>query len=365
MRIAAVIFCFIALSAAAFGACHVITPAGAGSHSGADWNNACTGLTGACDPSSGMVRGDSYYVAKGSYTAPSGGGLTSWNLGQSTSGSLDISIKAVTASDHCTDTGYVAGTHFGQAVMSGEWFISTSHWIVDGQYGTGRNKGSYGIKCLLPSGFKTNGMNGGCFYDNSNSTNITMRYIEMQGTNNSPVGICESAMWFDVGSTNILAQHIYNYNANSMMKVNFSTNVTLENSIVDSNYEDATNCHGEPIAVNGTSNFIVRNNQFLNCVGTGCISTPCGFCGTTSAEYYGNVFATTDGVTGIISDGIMAATGAGAGYSSLKFYNNTIANWTAAQFRIASTIFYNSSATWNNLDAQNNQPRFRSVPRCP
>ncbi|MGH9403380.1 MAG: hypothetical protein ACRD2P_14870, partial [Terriglobia bacterium] len=45
----------------AFGACHVVTPNGSGSQTGADWNNSLANL-----PST-LTRGDVYYLADGNY----------------------------------------------------------------------------------------------------------------------------------------------------------------------------------------------------------------------------------------------------------------------------------------------------------
>src|SRR6476661_5393350 len=96
----------VLFTSAAWGACHVITPNGSGNNSGSDWNNSCNGLSGSCSPSSGMLRGDSYYIAKGTYSS------VTWSKGDS--GSSNISVKSPTAGDHCTDTGFVQGTHVGQ-----------------------------------------------------------------------------------------------------------------------------------------------------------------------------------------------------------------------------------------------------------
>ncbi len=51
---------FALIPGIAFGACHVITPSGAGSKSGSDWNNTCGGFTGSC--AAALTRGDAYYV---------------------------------------------------------------------------------------------------------------------------------------------------------------------------------------------------------------------------------------------------------------------------------------------------------------
>src|SRR5712671_2837644 len=89
----------------AYAAQHAITPNGSGNLSGSDWNNACAGLTGNCATTgtTGMVRGDIYYIAGGNYTPVSG-----WNqlFDRADSGALTIEIRGATATDHGPATGW-------------------------------------------------------------------------------------------------------------------------------------------------------------------------------------------------------------------------------------------------------------------
>src|ERR1044071_825675 len=112
----------LAGSSAARAACHVITPSGSGTHSGADWNNAMAGMPGS------FIRGDSYYLGPGNYG--------SWTGTQGASVSLAITIKRAFISDHCTNTGYnetTMGQSAGQAVFT-RMETDTDWWIVDGNY---------------------------------------------------------------------------------------------------------------------------------------------------------------------------------------------------------------------------------------
>lgn len=92
-----------------------------GSASGADWNNALgAGFT--------PVRGNTYYLADGSY------GVFSANV--ATSGSTFITIKKATVVDHFIAAGWSDTLGDGVASFTGITF-STSHWYVDGQVGGG------------------------------------------------------------------------------------------------------------------------------------------------------------------------------------------------------------------------------------
>jgi len=170
--------------------------------------------------------------------------------------------------------------------------------------------------------------------------------------------VCDISVWVDgwrasSRPASFTIQHLYGYNSNSLVKMNSVTTALLENSIMDSNYEDAVNCHGEDLAMNDVTSYTIRYNQFINCVGTGCIATPCGTCSPSGVEIYGNVFA-TDGKAGVLSDGVIVAL-SGGGFNPMKVYNNTIANWPLGQLRITPLNFiYNSGGTVANLDVENN-----------
>lgn len=76
--------------------CLVVTPGGSGTGSGADWNNAIS----SANLTTNMVRGDTYYLATGSY-----GNQT---FQTADSGTSVITIRAAISSDHCTATGWTS-----------------------------------------------------------------------------------------------------------------------------------------------------------------------------------------------------------------------------------------------------------------
>src|SRR5581483_5070523 len=125
----------ILLSPQAFAANHFVRAGATGTGSGADWTNACTGFTGSCAVAS-LVRGDTYYVATGTYSTST--------FSTATSGTLVITIKGATVADHGTDTGWSSAfsvdhlTDGGtQATFSGVPItFSTSHWVFDGNTST-------------------------------------------------------------------------------------------------------------------------------------------------------------------------------------------------------------------------------------
>jgi hypothetical protein len=349
------ILSLVLVTSAAWGACHVMTPNGSGTKSGSDWNNACAGLSGACSPSSGMVRGDTYFIAKGTYSS------ATWS--RSNSGSATITVKSPTAADHCTDTGFNQSTHVGQALIQGSNFIDSDNWIINGQYGTPFVKGSYGIK------FQWNGGNVDSINCRTGCDSSTFQYMEIQGSNYANSYCDEGIGIFGYNRTpnpsNILLDHLYAYQSSNNVKFNSSSNITLQNSILDENYSNG-NCHGENIAFHEVDNLVVRYNLLKNCVGTACIATPnaCNStCGTSNNfQAYGNVIYNTRSGSCTANGGSETCTSSlirvllGEDLENPKFYNNTFANWSAGLLSSGNVVdvFYNSSAVVNGLEMKNN-----------
>src|SRR4051812_38656552 len=82
---------WLVFSIRAFGGTLCVRPSASGAGNGSDWNNA---LGSNFTP----VRGNIYYIASGSY------GAKTWSTPNS--GTVPITIKKATASDHGTDTGW-------------------------------------------------------------------------------------------------------------------------------------------------------------------------------------------------------------------------------------------------------------------
>ena len=117
-----------------FAACHVVTPTGSGSKTGADWNNAYAGL-----PET-LVRGDIYYLSDGTY-AP-------YNFATAESGTETVEIRKAQSYDNCSSTGWDTSTMgSSQAVFSSSspavFSVSASYLTLNGN-GQQKNPGCGG-----------------------------------------------------------------------------------------------------------------------------------------------------------------------------------------------------------------------------
>src|SRR3989304_6190299 len=127
---------YFVLSTSAYAASHYIRAGASGANNGSDWTNAWTVL-----PST-LTRGDTYYIADGSY-----GGYV---FDDADSGSTWIYIKKATASVHGTETGWDSSYGDGQAVFTAQIEFKTNYLEIDGVTGGGPGswETGHGIKVI-------------------------------------------------------------------------------------------------------------------------------------------------------------------------------------------------------------------------
>lgn len=309
-----------------FAAYHYVRSSATGTGSGADWINACTDFTGSCAVNN-LVRGDTYYVATGTYA-----GRT---FDTPTLGTLVITIKGATANDHGSDVGWLNtyGVDVAQAVWSyrspSTIQIYNSYFVFDGSVGSLSTKpDSYGFLVKGPACPKTH--KGLDLWGPGNSANsITVRHVAYTGCTSSG-DLRIEALGVGCGDCHISGITIGdNFFANVTRVVDFSNvnGIVYERNVSQGQWSSAAN-HGETISFNNTNNWAepgsatIRNNWFLDCAGTACIA--CGLLGEGDAcnglKVYGNVFRNkVDGGNGIIATG----SSAWAYLRNVLVYNNT------------------------------------------
>jgi hypothetical protein len=159
---------------------HYIRAGATGKGDGSNWTDAWPSLQAARP----LVRGDTYYLATGTYAADT--------LSTPASGTTPITIKkaigAIGQAGHGTDEGWVEATMgAGQAKITGEFVFNSSYWVIDGQKGAGfsvlppdTNSANYGI--AMTSGYR-------CFTIVPPAGNITIsRVYGAQANNDTAAG---------------------------------------------------------------------------------------------------------------------------------------------------------------------------------
>ena len=291
-----------------------VRPGATGSNNGTDWTNAYLSLPSA------LVRGDTYYVAAGSYPAHT--------FGDPQSGTLTITVKKATAADHGTASGWQATYGTGQATFNSVIQFQTGYYVLDGQT---RNEAdwfdgaSYGFRINHNNQDQNIVISGG-----SASSNIAIKYVFVDAIyQNLPTATTLRRYAIDTDTyggsiaTGLLFHRMYVYGSNNVWFLRTTNGAIVEYSASNGVAGNAAN-HGEIVNLYYSgNNAVIRFNQWKNAFlgGGGTALVAITYAG--GLEFYGNVlsnFQVGDGAVGFI----------GGDASNCKVYNNTIVDAQAA-----------------------------------
>jgi len=298
-----IVFALLGASAQAYSADHYVD-ANSNGGDGSDWANTYSTL-----PSS-LIRGDTYYIADGSYGV--------YNFNDPESGSRDIIIKKATQADHGTDTGWLSTMGDGQATFNSTLTFSSDNYVFDGQI---RNEAdwfdgdSYGFKIV----------------HNSRDQNIVVQASNVTVQNvfvDALVSLPENTIRryaVDTDSyggpiwTGLVFRRMYVYGSNNIWFLRTTNGALVEFSASENAQSNGAN-HGEIWnSYFSVNNEVIRYNIVRNAYngspGTAIVAKNEG----SGLEFYGNLiydFETTDGIVGF----------SGGSARNSKVYNNTIVN---------------------------------------
>lgn len=313
----------LALPALASAQVRYIRSGAAGNNSGTDWANALPSMP------LQFVRGDTYYIADGSY------GVVKFNT--PVSGTSLVTLKKATIADHGTSTGWSDTYGDGTAVFT-RWDFFTSNFLLDGQVGGGPKAWTAGhgfaVAVTGNVGSKLVTINA------NNISNITIRHTRLSYEYNRKMSYRNTTI--------ALGQDIvYNPSYNGMVnwsfsycfferpgRVHFLTRGTgNSNWLVEYSFLEKSG-HGDPAqhseiwshypalkssATNTVTNVIIRYNYILDYVSTGGFM----FAGGTNIQVYGNVFRWSGNWGTTALHGACSNWSSPYGNTSWKIYNNT------------------------------------------
>lgn len=274
---------------------NICVRAGAGGN-GSDWSNA---LPNVPNP---PVRGNTYWVADGTYDIP----YSLWSV----PGTATITFKKATIAEHGTDTGWSNSHGDGQAILNGGfYFISYAGYAFDG-YSAHTNYG-FRINHHVPNDPNAT-FNSACFYmdnqlPNSNMSNMTIRYVEMQcyGYDGKPIDYLHYDWKYSIQAArgltainrsgraynNITLSHCIIRGFEDCVFLNRSTGSLME--YCDLSYSSsAGGAHPNVLYLDNMDNFTFRYNRVhdYSVLGLGFDTG-----GSTNIYIYGNLFYNTDG----------------------------------------------------------------------
>ncbi|QQR77554.1 MAG: fibronectin type III domain-containing protein [Candidatus Moraniibacteriota bacterium] len=332
------LFLFIGISSSAEAANKYVRQGASGN--GSDWTNAYATLP------SDLTRGDTYYIADGSYG--------SYTFDDNASGTTPITIKKCTASDHGTETGYSSAYCDGQAVF-GSFIFASDYWIIDGATRNESNwadGGAYGFRVSTFSA-NTSFSPGVC------ASNLTMQYVNAGGTptGNPPTGGVDAAFYiggFDEYCQNWTMSHNYVHDTITTYHMNGVRGGLIEYSYIVNGWSKE--------AIRGQicmSNFSIRHNIFKDsCQGNPADPTAGACTGTialfdgyensacwANSKIYGNVLWVTNSAS--MQDAIIVIGGSNDNVPGVEIYNNTLAGFKEGN--LAVLVRGSGSVCRNNL----------------
>lgn len=289
---------------------------------GSSWANACDDFADSCAVSS-LVRGDTYYVATGTYAA------RTWN--RATSGTDVITIKRATVAAHGADSATWQDAYDGHVTWGYTQTFSSNYWVFDGVTSP-ETPVSTGADNYLTYGFSVATNSGTCGSNYSpiriSASNVTIAHIGLPNACVEETGTIFGIQFGSSGSvpcSNNTISHIFTErNCGDFQRQSYELcdNNIFEyhrSRLLTHKEDDPNQCHGEIFALGGDNN-IIRWNYWERCNGTGCVAS--NGPSLTNFEVYGNVM---NWVARDISGGNGAVSGAGAAtLSGFKIYNNTI-----------------------------------------
>jgi hypothetical protein len=305
MKQVIIFICMIMLGQAisTYGANHYVRTGATGNGKGSDWTNAYTSL-----PSSGLIRGDKYYIADGNYDG--------YSFDDAEQDTNKICIIKATELDHGTSSGWHSDFGDGIAHFTNTIDFESDYWIFDGNDGSPQTP--YGFMITTTSENSDSKL----LRFNNAASNIRVSHVDMKhcGEDNS---YRQDVVYCNASSAHIVISYCYMHNVNrNILTISGASHWIIEHNIIAERHTNS-DIHGQQIQGGpGLTTYItIRFNVFRNCRGTGYI-VPLD--NNHHHWYvYGNIFYTTDEARYGSSSGLFGDT-SGDECDYMYFYNNTV-----------------------------------------
>jgi hypothetical protein len=316
-----------------------------GLNNGSDWANAYTKL-----PTT-LNRGDTYYLAGGSYGA--------YVFSTANSGTTPITVKKATAGDHGTNTGWTTAYGDSQATFS-SWTFNSGYWVVDGATGGGPGnwESNFGFFVNMPA----SGGQAAAVRFGSGVSNITVKHTDFFGRGRS-YGSDTDIFYIVNPLSNLTISHCLLRDTSRTMILTWpagTNGITIEYSKFARNGNAE---HREAWSAGPDSNVTVRHNLFEDILGTGVIAIVNNQGTASNWNIYGNIFYHTGKYSdGILNTGVLfnRYDGGGSPIAVLAkdwhVYNNIVANIRNGSFTAAFVSESSSNYVVENNIWFNNSP---------
>lgn len=351
--LAALLFLF--LSSQSFAANHYILEGGAGD--GSNWSSPWDDLPAT------LTRGDTYYIGDGTYAA--------YTFDDAASETDVITIKKATVADHGTDTGWSDAYGDGEAVFSSSgttWTITTDYYVIDGQIGSGKSAGGYGIRVYSTASRASSAT----LVNVSGADNLSISHVEFDFNNGTSAGTtaCTRMLGCWAASTDITLSECYFHHSSGYVFYlgTYGTPThTQTNWIIEKCYfymigggGSIASGHWELMWLLWANNFQFRYNILENVFEdiAGGANGQTGWLmvgGSTDVSFYGNLLFCSDSNYCDVGGNGIIATWSNDVYvnNGIYIYNNTFADITSRDYD-PKIYFYHNTANDANVVCQNN-----------
>lgn len=297
---------------------HHVRAGATGTADGTDWTNAYTDLPAT------LTRGDTYYIADGSYVV--------YDFDDADSGTTLINILKAVETAHGTDTGWNSTYGDGQAIWPGDMIIDVGYINFDGIVGSGIS--GHGFKIATVGGQKGFRLN--TTFAIPFRVGSTIAHTEIAGSGLDTEVANDGIFCFL--TSDLALQYLYIHDmGRTQIFTSFCDRITMEYSVLARN-SNSPSQHSEGWAGQGGQGNIIRYNRFEDIEGTGIIiilSRGANFRGADNWEIYGNVFWQTPATTrGGMGNGAIAVINFEPA-NNWQIYNNTFVNIPSLSSRIS------------------------------
>jgi hypothetical protein len=316
-------FGFVFFAERAFSANWYVAPGGAGSKTGANWNNAwdASGVSW-----SSVSAGDTIWLAGGSYT-------TTLAVGKSGVAGNPIQIKRVLSTDSVpTSAAGWSAAYDSQVIFpSAVTFSSGPNYVtLDGriEYGIKVTFGNGGVGILLLPGNSA-----------VSSSGIVIQYVELIGPGLTTAEADAFSAWPKGMVSNLLISHCWFHNTDTLIKRQSWMNCVVQYSRLSDTTYQSGGPHPDIVYSYPCTNTIFRYNTVSNSVGDGVFYSY----GYSTGEYwYGNEFINWSQY--IFSLRMTSDTGGGS-YGAFYIFNNTFSDYSGGAYDGAFFIGTNASSS--------------------
>ena len=308
-------------------AAYYVRAGAAGSGSGSDWANAYTSLPAT------LQRGETYYVATGSYAA--------YDFDTPVSGTSIVTIQKATTSNHGTETGWDSSYGIGQAEFP-QLSVSTSYLVFDGVVGGGPSSWKAGHGFKLAASYEV------LLLFPTTVSHVTVRHTEFAYPSTEVDDtLADDHIYGALSSlTDFTLEYCYMHDTSRTFILSRGwTDVLVQyNYFARNRYTEAR--HSELWSDHNGVRYVIRYNIMEDIEGTGV--TVLLFGNGIDWEIYGNVvFWSGDPNYDGNGNGIFTTASTGANAINWRVYNNTVVD---CKGRGDHTIYNGSgNETKNNL----------------